>query len=200
MESVAQRAIALIREHGALRSTAIAEKLGVSSAVIASSLAGQCKNGTLISCKVELPSGPSQNEYRLSASGPAKSFRTDPAARKPPTLPPPPDATATAPKPRKAKKPKKDLVKQRRVSASKSRRSASIPRSKATRKKARKSIAVVQRKPTSALVPAGHRWALTSDGAFILMGTATEIPRPAARSLVEFIRVLDRGEIAQGGA
>ena len=40
---------------------------------------------------------------------------------------------------------------------------------------------------------AAARWALTSDGAFILMGSATEIPAPAARALIEFVRRLDAG-------
>lgn len=37
------------------------------------------------------------------------------------------------------------------------------------------------------------RWALASDGAFVLLGTPIEIPRPAAHALVEFIDVLRRG-------
>lgn len=38
------------------------------------------------------------------------------------------------------------------------------------------------------------RWALAADGAFVLLGTPTEIPAPAARALVAFIRQLDQGE------
>lgn len=39
----------------------------------------------------------------------------------------------------------------------------------------------------------GTRWALTNDGEFILVGTSIEIPQPAARALVEFVRLLDKG-------
>ncbi len=38
------------------------------------------------------------------------------------------------------------------------------------------------------------RWALASDGAFLLLGTNTEIPQPAARALVDFVRRLDGSE------
>jgi hypothetical protein len=41
--------------------------------------------------------------------------------------------------------------------------------------------------------PNSVRWALASDGAFILLGTDVEIPRPAARALIEFVRQLDAG-------
>ncbi len=42
--------------------------------------------------------------------------------------------------------------------------------------------------------PVGRqRWALASDGAFVLLGTSTEIPRDAARALIDFVRVLDQG-------
>ena len=40
---------------------------------------------------------------------------------------------------------------------------------------------------------AAARWALTSDGAFLLIGSSIEIPRAAARSLVDFVRTLDQG-------
>lgn len=197
MESVAQRAIALIQKNGSMRSDQIAEALGVSGAVIASSLFGSCDNGTLVSCKVERPGSTRQvNEYRMSASGKGKDWHAEPAERKPPTPLPPPDAEAAAPNPRKAKKAKKvKRAKPRRPSAYKKRRSAS-----AVRRKAATRAGKVSRSTPAAPAPASHRWALTSDGAFILLGSDTEIPRPAARSLVEFIRVLDRGEIAQAQA
>lgn len=38
------------------------------------------------------------------------------------------------------------------------------------------------------------RWALTADGAFVLLGTPLEIPAHQARALVEFIRKLDKAE------
>ncbi len=90
MESVAQRAIALIQKQGSMRSDQIAEALGVSGAVIASSVAGHCRNGTLVSCKVERTNGGAVNEYRMSASGKAKNWHAEPAERKPPTPFPPP--------------------------------------------------------------------------------------------------------------
>jgi hypothetical protein len=37
-------------------------------------------------------------------------------------------------------------------------------------------------------------WALLADGAFVLLGTAIEIPAHQARALVEFIRRLDKAE------
>jgi hypothetical protein len=58
------------------------------------------------------------------------------------------------------------------------------------------------------VVESAPRWALTSDGAFLLLGVNVnvlprpeagelvdiEIPRPVARALVDFIRRLDGGE------
>jgi len=41
---------------------------------------------------------------------------------------------------------------------------------------------------------ATRRWALTNDGAFLLLGTPIEIPKPAARALVDFVRTLDAAE------
>ena len=38
------------------------------------------------------------------------------------------------------------------------------------------------------------RWALASDGACVLLGTDIEIAKPAARALIEFVRVLDKAE------
>lgn len=38
------------------------------------------------------------------------------------------------------------------------------------------------------------RWALASDGAFVLLGTRIEIQRTAARALVDFVRTLDQGK------
>jgi len=43
-------------------------------------------------------------------------------------------------------------------------------------------------------IRAAARWALASDGAFVLLGTPTEITRAAARALVDFVRVLDQAE------
>lgn len=50
-----------------------------------------------------------------------------------------------------------------------------------------------QNAKTAAQSGARARWALTSDGAFMLLGTEIEIPRLAARTLVDFVRVLDEG-------
>lgn len=41
--------------------------------------------------------------------------------------------------------------------------------------------------------PAAALWALRQDGAFVLLGTQTEIPRADARALIEFVRQLDAG-------
>lgn len=43
--------------------------------------------------------------------------------------------------------------------------------------------------------PNSVRWALASDGAFLLLDTDVEIPRPAARALIEFVRLLDKAEV-----
>ncbi len=57
---------------------------------------------------------------------------------------------------------------------------------KGTRKKHGSSIEKVA-------INTNARWALTSDGAFVLLDTGTEIPQPAARALVDFVRRLDGG-------
>lgn len=41
--------------------------------------------------------------------------------------------------------------------------------------------------------PAAALWALRQDGAFVLLGTQTEIQRADARALIEFVRQLDAG-------
>ncbi|MCC7484583.1 MAG: hypothetical protein IT529_06295 [Burkholderiales bacterium] len=81
----------------------------------------------------------------------------------------------------------------RRVRKVQRRRAVSRAGSVAARRawKTRRAKAAV---PQPALTGGTPRWALASDGAFLLLGTATEIPRPAARALVEFVRVLDEGE------
>ena len=61
--------------------------------------------------------------------------------------------------------------------------------------KVQRKTAKVQR--TAATSPAAARWALTSDGAFVNLSLergSHEIPRDHARALVEFVRLLDRGE------
>jgi hypothetical protein len=55
------------------------------------------------------------------------------------------------------------------------------------------SVQKMQRRNAEKRQPA-PRWALAADGAFVLLGTPTEIPAPAARALVAFIRQLDQGE------
>lgn len=63
---------------------------------------------------------------------------------------------------------------------------------RARAKKRRASVVLMKRETTYGINPApANRWALTSDGAFVLMGTSIEIPRPAARVLVDFVRTLD---------
>lgn len=69
------------------------------------------------------------------------------------------------------------------------------PKKKKTAVKPRKA-AKKKRTGKLAAVPAAsgaNRWALTSDGAFVLLGTTIEIPRGAARPLIEFVRALDQG-------
>ena len=39
-----------------------------------------------------------------------------------------------------------------------------------------------------------HRWALTNDGAFLLLDSDVEIRGAAARALVDFVRVLDKAQ------
>jgi hypothetical protein len=56
----------------------------------------------------------------------------------------------------------------------------------------RKAVKKAERKGNGSL--AANLWALRQDGAFVLLGTQTEIPRAEARALVEFVRILDRGE------
>lgn len=58
-------------------------------------------------------------------------------------------------------------------------------------KTAAKSVLLMKKETVFQGVP--FRWALTSDGAFMLLGTQTEIQKPAARALVDFVRALDGG-------
>lgn len=84
---------------------------------------------------------------------------------------------------------------------------AVLPVKRKTKKKAGKAKprAAAKKKRTGLIVmkpemqyqdrpTAAARWALASDGAFVLLGTSTEIPRDAARALIDFVRVLDQGQ------
>lgn len=77
----------------------------------------------------------------------------------------------------------------------KPRKVRAVKPSKKQRKNARRSpssaVLLMKKETVYGVLP--HRWALTSDGAFILLGTQTEIQKPAARALVDFVRTLDAG-------
>lgn len=93
------------------------------------------------------------------------------------------DGGAVAPnmkKPKPAKKRRKTLRKSQRNTAT----------------SARPDPNAALRAQVDAALKEAHRWALTSDGAFVLLGTDTEIHRPAARALVAFVRELDGGKLA----
>jgi hypothetical protein len=83
-------------------------------------------------------------------------------------------------------------------------RKAGIDRELPVKRKCKKKAAAKPRKATKKkrigklrVAPptnAQERWALASDGALVLLGTSTEIPRTAARALIDFVRVLDQGQ------
>lgn len=83
----------------------------------------------------------------------------------------------------------------RKKPVGKHRKMRAVKPRKAARRKAAKSAPLMKIETTYATLP--HRWALTSDGAFILLGTQTEIQKPAARALVDFVRALDGGRNIQ---
>jgi len=63
-------------------------------------------------------------------------------------------------------------------------------RAKGGHKKRRRRLHKVQRKTAASRAKPTRptRWALTSDGAFVLLGTKIEIPHAAARPLIELVR------------
>ena len=88
-ESIAQRCLALIKANGSMRSSQIAEALGVAGKAIGPALAPYCVDGTLISCKV-IVNGTAETEYRESAGGMvANKWRVLDHQRTPPHLPRP---------------------------------------------------------------------------------------------------------------
>jgi hypothetical protein len=78
----------------------------------------------------------------------------------------------------------------RKSAVKKPRKARAVKPSKKPRKSAKSLLAT--RKPVVDNSQASL-WALRSDGAFVLLGTQTEIPAPAARVLVDFVRRLDAG-------
>lgn len=199
-KSVAQRAIALITERGAIRTDQIAEALGLDKAAIASSLGAYVNNGTLVTCKVERPGwGMAVNEYRISAGGKALGFREykvkDAKSKKTPPVPVPPAAAAAIPA--KAKPAKKRSAPVRKVQ----RNTAIAAKRPHVARKAVK-LPKVRAAPSmyeSGTATAGaFRTAIASDGAMIFLGAAAgpfELTRPESRALIEFVRTLDRGEV-----
>lgn len=65
-----------------------------------------------------------------------------------------------------------------------------------TRRQRARGARPVQHAPVPVHVPAApaRLWALTNDGAFLLLGSEVEIRGAAARALVEFVRVLDKAQ------
>jgi len=78
--SCAHRAIDLIRERGAARTTWLSEQLGSDASNISAALDPYCKNGTLVVCKVERLGARPENEYRLGLAGPGHAMGHVPVA------------------------------------------------------------------------------------------------------------------------
>lgn len=73
--SVAHRALALIRSQGTARSSWLAQQLGLTAETITATLGHYRRNGTLVSCRViQENSLRSENEYRMSNTGPGSRF------------------------------------------------------------------------------------------------------------------------------
>ena len=197
-ESVAQRAIALITERGAMRTDQIAEATGVEKAAVASSLGAYVNNGTLVACKVERPGGGNPvNEYRISAGGKTAGFREykpkDTGKRTPPQ---PVPAEVAAETPAKAKRAYKRRAPVRK--AQKTVPSAKRPRVARKAAKLRKPRADL-RITYADVAAATFRTAIASEGAMIFLGAAAgpfELTRAESRALIDFVRTLDRGEAA----
>lgn len=68
--SLAARAIALIRERGAVRSTDLASALGVATPDVSAALNPYVVDGRLTACKVRQSTGRECNEYRIGAGIP----------------------------------------------------------------------------------------------------------------------------------
>jgi hypothetical protein len=80
-DSVATKAIELIRIRGTVRSSWLAEQFGLSQSTISGSLAYYVARGVLVTCKVLRGASPgTENEYRLSAAGPRTAIEQDVAA------------------------------------------------------------------------------------------------------------------------
>ena len=91
MDSLADRALALIKKRGTMRSNQLAGGLGSDEAAVDVALAPHCASGELVRCSVTLIGKGAVNEYRISAAGPRKADDSD--QKKPPT---PPEAVLAA--------------------------------------------------------------------------------------------------------
>ncbi|TAK82100.1 MAG: hypothetical protein EPO20_22685, partial [Betaproteobacteria bacterium] len=85
MDSLADRAIELIRKHGTMRDNQLAARLGCNELQVALALSPLCETGELVRCSVKLVGKGEVNEYRVSAAGPRKA--DDSHLRKRPTPP-----------------------------------------------------------------------------------------------------------------
>lgn len=65
MSTQVDKAMDFIKAKSSARSDAIAEHLGIKLAQVAVILNAPCKDGRLVSCKVERPGKPAINEYRI---------------------------------------------------------------------------------------------------------------------------------------
>ena len=171
-ESIAKRAIALLKERGvAMRTGQIAEALGESTSSIMPCLAPWAENGTLIVCKVEKPGSRATNEYRISGGGKAMKW-IDQSQKKPPT---PVIETPAAPA------------------------AGDSAEEKATRV-ARKAAKVqkLQRNTAPSSAPDGFRCGIFSDGSFVIHGADGDIvlAPPEMRAMCAYLdRTLARGEV-----
>lgn len=101
---------------------------------------------------------------------------------------------ATAPV-RAARRPKRTGGFMARKRARNAARTKSQPSAATAAAKDRKHVAtLVPVRIAAAEHPPVHRWALTNDGAFLLLGSPVEIRGGAARALVDFVRTLDKAQ------
>jgi hypothetical protein len=197
-----RRAIEFIRKHGSARTPEIAEHLSVHVHRVSAILWHAVKTGKLVSCEVQRPGQTPINEYRIGAGQPQVGMtpmrtyrqRIDADAKRRmnetksgvhETKPPVPETTAA----------KSDAI--------------SLTGVDDARNKAAARAFVLARTETACgtMVPGAAtvsltaadlpRWALTSDGTFLELGTPhpIEIEPLSARRLIDFIRRLDGGEV-----
>lgn len=178
-DSVATRALEVIKAKGSVRTREIAQAINEEPKIVSAALTYHVRAGTLVSCIVQVPGQPPQNEYRLStAPGAYNPLR---AMSRGEYSPPAPEHRVSPPAPSKLHLNAEAAARAKEESAPAS--AASSPAQPAIDEQSR-------RRPALGSCTA-FRCTLSSDGRMSIAlrdGTVVVLDSEEARTLIDFIR------------